>query len=127
MDIVDEGHLFVAGDGEDVDVVDGMTDHLALADEGVEGDVFPFHLLRLLETEFVGELQHLVSELFEHLAGVTLEDFACLLDTSLVVLIRLLSYARSHTFLDVVVETYLVFACLYTLFGDGLTTGTWVV
>ena len=127
MDEVNVSHLLVAGDGEHIDVVDGVADHLALADEGVEGDVFPLHLLGLLEAQFFTQTEHLVLEVAKHLTGVAFQDFTGLKDVLLVVFIGLFAYARTHAFLNMVVEADLILTRLHALLGNGRHTGTRVI
>ena len=127
MDEVNVSHLLVAGDGEHIDVVDGVADHLTLADEGVEGDVFSLDFLSLLEAQFLTQTEHLVLEIFQHLTRVAFQDLTGLEDILLVVLVGLFSHARTHTFLDMVVEADPVLARFNALLGDGRHTGAWVI
>ena len=49
MDVIDKGHLVVAGDREDVNVVNGLADHLAIGDESLQSDVFLLDFFGLLK------------------------------------------------------------------------------
>ena len=56
VDIVDVSDLLVISDGKDIDIVDGVTDHLAFRHKLVDEQVASLHLFCLLKTELVGEL-----------------------------------------------------------------------
>ena len=49
VDIVDESDLLIVGDGEDIDVVNGMADHLAFRYKLVDEQVTAFDFLGFLE------------------------------------------------------------------------------
>ena len=80
MYIVHEGDILVVGHSKHVHIVDGMAHHLALGAEIIEQYILPLYLFRLFETQFFGKLLHLLKEHFLHLARVSFQYFACLLD-----------------------------------------------
>ena len=55
---VDVGHLLVAGNAENVDVVDGVAHHLAAGDEALQCDVLALHFFGFLEAQFFCQLLH---------------------------------------------------------------------
>ena len=123
MHVVDVGHLFVAGNAEYVDVVDGVADHLAAADETLQGYVFPLHFVCLFKAQFCCQLFHFCAQVIQYLAGIPFQDFTCLHDVFLVFLVALLVGTGAHAALDVIVQADLIFSALYPLFGDGSMAG----
>ena len=49
VDIIDKCHLVVAGDREDINVVNGLADHLAIGDESLQSKIFLLDFFGLLK------------------------------------------------------------------------------
>ena len=127
MDVVYEGRLVVAGDGEHVYVAYRVAYHLALGHEAGHELVAPLHLLGLLEAQLAGQPLHLVVQRAQQPARVAFKYLAGLLYAAAVVLHGLLAAARASAVLYVVVEAQAVLALLYAVLGDGLAAGARVV
>ena len=100
-----------------------MTYDLAMGYETVEHDVFTLHFFCLFKTQFFAQFQHLFLQVSQYLTGVSFQDLSCLKDILLIVFLALFSYAGSHAFLDVIIQTDLVSSRCNTLFRQrGVTS-----
>ena len=104
-----------------------MTDNFASANKLLQSDVFLLDFLSFLKPQFLCQHHHLILHRTKNLTRISFQDFLCLLNVSLVVLVALFTFARTSTTLDMIVETDLVFSTFNPLFCDRKTTGSWSV
>ena len=104
-----------------------MTDNFTGANKLLQSDVFLLDFLSFLKPQFLCQQHHLILHRTKNLTRISFQDFLCLLNVLLVVLVALFTFTRTSTTLDMIVETDLVFSTVNPLFCDWKTTGSWPV
>ena len=103
VDIIDIGIFpFIIHDAKNVDVIDGVAHHLTLGTEVFHQDVLFLDKFRLLKSHLVRQPKHLVIQMLDYLARVSLQNLPRLSHVGLVIVVRLLTDAWRVTVVNVV-------------------------
>ena len=121
------GAVFIVVDSEDIDVIDGEADHLALGAELLDKEVFLLQFLGFLKLQFLRLFQHLVVDDGGEMARVAAQYLACRTDILHIIVVALLSGAWCSAVAEMVFQARLVFSAGYIVAIERKIAGARVV